>query len=339
MIVRSYKLKIYPNYTKAEALRYAMWFYRAWVLDYAKKYYVGGKTESTESLGVLANQAQYRARHIVRNGFAAEKATGRKFECPKNFPLLCQGIIRSSKTNTFSYWVKTPLGPWVPVKSHRGLNCALRAGGELTGTCDVKLTKSGQYVAIVFVQFKVQKAIDSGDYLGCDVGVNAGVARSDGYIGKSLRPILERTRQKRAEQQRQGHQKTSARSAVKQFLDREAKRTVASARRGNKTLVLEARRQLGNLKPTGRIGGWTRRHFGERIRQIAEISVVAVREVSPAYSSVTCLRCNHRDKANRRGIDFRCRQCGFRSHADVLAARNLVRRATGAFVERNKVGV
>ena len=44
---------------------------------------------------------------------------------------------------------------------------------------------------------------------------------------------------------------------------------------------------------------------------------------------------------NRRGVDFRCHQCGARGHADVLAARNLVRRATGRFqrVEAKKAGI
>jgi transposase len=250
---------------------------------------------------------------------------------------MCEARIRASKTKAFPFWIKVPLSPYVPAKAHRGLNRALRAGGKLT-TCEVKMSESGEYFAIVFVRFDVEKGVKSENYLGCDVGVNAGVARSDGYVGKSLRPILLRTRQKRAEQQRQGHCKSSARSSIKQFLDREAKRTVASARRGNQTLVLEARRQLGNLKPTGSIGGWARRHFGERVRQIAEISSVAVVEVNAAYTSTICLRCRHSDRRNRRGVVFRCSRCDARGHADFVAAVNLVRRATGAF-RRDKAGI
>jgi hypothetical protein len=329
--IRSYKLRLYPNRGKAEEIRYATWWYRAYVLAYVRHYHAGGKWESTANMGTLPNQAQGRARDIVRAGVASERATGNAFNCPTAFPMLCEGIIRATKDSTFPYWVKTLLGPWVPAKLHRGLNSALRAGGTLTGTCDVRLSKAGIYTAIVFVRFKIERPRESDDYLGCDVGVNAGVARSDGYVGRSLAPILKRSRQKRAEQQRQGHRRSSARSAVKQFLDREAKRVVTLAKRWNKTLVLERSKTLGNLKPSGSIGGWARRHFGERVRQIAEISSVAVKEVWPAYTSITCLKCDYQDKANRRGISFRCIQCGAIGHADVVAAINLTRRARGVF--------
>jgi hypothetical protein len=334
--VRAYRLRLYPNPGKAEAIRYAMWWYRAHVLAYIQRYYSGGKRESTARMGLLPNQAQSRAWGVVRAGFASEKATGKKFSCPTTFPLLCEGTIRASNNSTFPYWIKTPLGPYVPAKPHRRLNAALRMGGTLTSTCEVKLSKSGIYTAVVFVRLKIEKPQESADYLGCDVGVNAGVARSDGYIGASLAPILKRSRDKRAEQHRQRHRTVSARSSVKQLLDREAKRVVASAKRGSKTLVLERSKTLGNLKPRGSIGGWARRHFGERVRQIAEISSVAVKEVWPAYTSITCLKCGHRDKANRRGISFRCTQCGAIGHADVVAAINLTRRARGVFLERPK---
>ena len=92
-----------------------------------------------------------------------------------------------------------------------------------------------------------------------------------------------------------------------------------------------ARATLANLKLPGRLGGWARMHFGTRALQIAEEVGVAVVQVNPAYTSITCLRCGHADKHNRRGTDFCCVQCGARAHADVLAARNLVRKATGAF--------
>lgn len=37
------------------------------------------------------------------------------------------------------------------------------------------------------------------------------------------------------------------------------------------------------------------------------------------------------NKKNRRGIDFVCQSCATRGHADVLAARNLVRKAQRVF--------
>ena len=342
--IRSYELALYANPGKAEETRYAMWWYQKYTRGYVQELYDKPANEfvSTAGLGLLANQAQRRARDMLRAGRAAEKATGDPFKCPQSTPFLCEGVISEDDgTTTFDYWIKTPLGPYLPAQKHKALKNALRRGGKLRKACEVRQGKGGGLVVRCSVGFEKPKPVDTGDYLGCDVGVNAGVARSDGYVGQALQPVMGEAQRKRSMRQKQGHKKRSVRSAVKQVLDREARRIVKLAKRGDKTLVLESPKALGNLKPSGRIGGWARRHFGERVRQIAEISGVAVREEWPAYTSITCLKCDYSDKANRRGIDFWCLQCGFRSHADVMAARNLVRRATGRFqrVEAKKAGI
>ena len=331
--IRSYMLHLSANPGKTEETRYALWWYRTLTLEYCQRYYrrCDLEWESTKGKGVLPNQAQNRARDIIAAGFAAYQATGTPFHCPTDFPLLCEGIVGHNKGTSFAYWVKTPRGSWLPAQTHRALKNALRHGGQLRKACEVRQGKNGGLIATVFVEFPRQKPIDTRNYLACDVGVNAGVARSDGYIGESLRPLLERNRQKRAEQQKQGHCKTSQRSAVKQILDREARCAVMLAKRGNKTLVLESSQALANLKPSGSIGGWPRQHYAVRCRQIAEVTGVSVREVWPARSSITCPQCWYSDKANRRGIEFRCVRCGHVAHADVVGSINLARRARGVW--------
>jgi putative transposase len=212
------------------------------------------------------------------------------------------------------------------------LNKALRRG-TLTNTAEVAVDRKGRLIARVFVRFEVPEAGDTGEYLGVDVGVNAGVARSDGYVGKPLQPILNRTTDKNRERRKRGHLHAlqSRRSSCKQFLDGEAKRLVASAKRGAKTIVIERLNTLAHLKSTGSNGAWPRIHLGMRVSQFAELDGVTVLEVFPAYTSITCAKCGSQDKENRRGVDFCCRQCGARGHADILAARNLVRKARGVF--------
>lgn len=224
-------------------------------------------------------------------------------------------------------------GPRMPAKSHAALNTALRRGGTLTNTAEIAVDRQGRLIARVFVRFPIPATEDTGDYIGVDVGLNAGIARSDGYLGKPLQPILDRTTEKNRERRKQGHLHAlqSRRSACKQFLDGEAKRLVASATRGRKTIVLERLNTLANLKTTGSNGAWPRIHLGMRVLQFAELGGVTVLQVHPAYTSITCGACGHRDKENRRGRDFVCRSCAARGHADLLAARNLVRKATGVF--------
>ena len=50
--------------------------------------------------------------------------------------------------------------------------------------------------------------------------------------------------------------------------------------------------------------------------------------VNPAYTSQTCSRCGHGEKANRQSqAKFLCVACGFSAHADLNAAENIRRAA------------
>ena len=48
-------------------------------------------------------------------------------------------------------------------------------------------------------------------------------------------------------------------------------------------------------------------------------------DVAPAYTSLTCHLCGHVETANRAGTAFKCLACGHRDHADINAARNILR--------------
>lgn len=334
--IRCYTLRLYANPGKARQAFANMVEYRAWLWDYVMRYYskAEGATESTKGRGWIANQAFKRARGILLAGRNGSIATGEWFNRPKSLPLLCDGTLEENKSSSFDYWAKLANGPRLPAQTHRALKNALRKGGKLLKTCEVAVGRNGGLFVRAFVEFEKPEPTKSRDYIGVDVGVNAGIARSDGYIGKDLHPMLARNRQKRDEQRRQGHVKSSKRSAVKQILDREAKRLVTLAARGNKTLVLERLSTLSQLRMHGSIGAWPRLHLGMRVSQFAELAGVDVLEASPAYTSQTCLVCGHRDRKNRCGIRFRCRRCGYIAHADTVGAVNLARKARGIFPRR-----
>ena len=60
----------------------------------------------------------------------------------------------------------------------------------------------------------------------------------------------------------------------------------------------------------------------------ATLAGVRVAYVNPAYTSQTCSRCGHCEKANRRSqARFLCVQCGYACHADLNAAENIRRAA------------
>src|SRR4030095_16609352 len=126
------------------------------------------------------------------------------------------------------------------------LKKALRRGGNLRPTCEVRQAQQGWLYARVFVEYEQPERQDSADVLGVDVGVNAGAARSDEYVVKDLYGILTRIKEKRAEQRRQGQVKSSIRSACKQYLDREARRAINVCLRGGKSLAVESLKTTGN---------------------------------------------------------------------------------------------
>jgi putative transposase len=47
--------------------------------------------------------------------------------------------------------------------------------------------------------------------------------------------------------------------------------------------------------------------------------------VNPRHTSQTCHQCGHVDAENRHATKFRCTSCGHVDHADINAARNILR--------------
>jgi putative transposase len=77
--------------------------------------------------------------------------------------------------------------------------------------------------------------------------------------------------------------------------------------------------------------------WGQLLRCIAYKAEEAGREViavNPRHTSQTCHRCGHVDAGNRHATEFRCTSCGHEAHADVNAARNILRAGQAQRPER-----
>ena len=64
-VTRSYKLKIYPNKTKLDTIRYTIVRFNQYVNLYIGRVYFGERKISTRGLGNLANLALYKAIKIA----------------------------------------------------------------------------------------------------------------------------------------------------------------------------------------------------------------------------------------------------------------------------------
>ena len=60
-------------------------------------------------------------------------------------------------------------------------------------------------------------------------------------------------------------------------------------------------------------------------REFERVGGTCIR-VNPAYTSRTCSRCGHEEKANRNGKEFECKACGFKANADHNAAMMVKKR-------------
>uniref|UniRef100_A0A7V3YFU1 Transposase n=1 Tax=Candidatus Caldatribacterium californiense TaxID=1454726 RepID=A0A7V3YFU1_9BACT len=68
---------------------------------------------------------------------------------------------------------------------------------------------------------------------------------------------------------------------------------------------------------------WAFGQLGRFIEYKATERGIAVVYVDPHHTSQRCPRCRFVSKGNRNGHIFRCASCGFRGHADIVAATNI----------------
>ncbi len=215
----------------------------------------------------------------------------------------------------------------IPARSIKPLNKSLKHGWKLNETCELvfKGSKYPRLYTRVFVEKEEPKLLQSKGFLGVDVGINHDVARSDGYFGPSAKKILDRTREIRAERQRQGHKFKSNKSGLKQQLDIDVNRSIARCLRDSLSLVVENPKSLSNLNTKNLLA---KCYFASRATIRAREEGIRVIYVNPAYSSQTCSKCGVIDRWSRVKQAFRCTACGYVAHADLNAACILAQRAS-----------
>jgi IS605 OrfB family transposase len=93
--------------------------------------------------------------------------------------------------------------------------------------------------------------------------------------------------------------------------------------------LTEIRNRTRSRSEPGRsLHSWAFYQLKEMIRYKAEMAGIRVEMVHPEYTSQTC-KCGHREKANRNGIRFRCKKCGYTIHADLNGAINIAKAISG----------
>ena len=89
--------------------------------------------------------------------------------------------------------------------------------------------------------------------------------------------------------------------------------------------AVESPKRLANLS-SGKLHGWARSYFANRLSILGKENGIPVIEVSPYRTSITCSKCQAIDKQSRVSRDrYEC-PCGYKDHADINAAKNIARK-------------
>lgn len=333
---RSYKLKCYPTITKSEIARYTINRFNTYLNENIQRMWSsGGRYESTKGKGQLYSKAQYRAKGIITATRKSSKALNRRPYMPCVERMFTRVRLEESKNSSFDYFVlvenlfeKSKLVR-LPVKSHGVLNKTLKNNWKLSEWADLHYDKEKkEFYVQVFVEKKVEKAKETNRFIGVDVGLNHAYSSSDGYHSPGLKSLRRRMNKRIADRARYKTEKIKQTTTIKQRLNQYAKEIVNRVNDSERGLAFERPVIIGRLSRK-RLQGWAGAYLANRTNILARELSVYVHEVNPAYTSQICPRCSYKDKRNRNGVNFSCRHCGHKCHADFVGAINIARRASG----------
>jgi len=183
---------------------------------------------------------------------------------------------------------------------------------------------------------------DVDEFMGVDLGVANIATTSDGkqFAGNKVNSVRKRRRRQRKRLQKKGTK--SAKRRLKKLSGKEqrfakdvnhqiSKQLVNIAKRTGRGIALEDLQGIRNRIRAGRnkraeLHSWSFYDLGQKILYKAALTGVPVVLVNPAYTSQKCSVCGYTAKHNRTSqSNFKCRQCGHASNADVNAAVNISR--------------
>jgi putative transposase len=208
---------------------------------------------------------------------------------------------------------------------------------HIKGEADL-ITKKGKWFLFQTVEIPEEIIHDVEEFIGVDFGIVNIATLSSGEImsGKELETYREKRQKIRSSLQSKGTK--GCKKVLKRLSGKEkrttsivnhtiAKKIVANAVQENKGIALEKlkgiRKSANNKgkKFCSRVGKWNFADLRTKIEYKAKLNGVPVIVVNPAYTSQTCSHCHN--LGSRNGESFKCPHCGFETHADVNAAKNI----------------
>jgi len=196
------------------------------------------------------------------------------------------------------------------------------------------------FINVVFEKQIEEKEIESPIVVGLDRGINniAVLSNNTFYSGLSVKKKTMKIRKLRSALQSKNTK--SAKRHLKKISHKEncfrrnmnhliSKEIISKLPEGS-ILILEDLSGLSRKKKkelgkrfNKQLNSWSYFQLEQFLIYKAEAKNIKIVKVSPSYTSQQCSKCGHTEKANRKGSNFKCCQCGFQLNADLNASRNI----------------
>ena len=292
--------------------------------------------EVRERFGLLA-QHVIRAIAVVADSYKADKTHQHTFRDDAAVVLDTPRLYRIAHNRASMATLDGRLKVQLGIGGHQRQQIA---SAVKLAEADLVRDEKERWRLLVSAHYADPPASVPGDVLGVDLGIRTIARDSDNnpYAGDKVLGLRARYAHMRTKLQKKGT--ASARKLRRKRSKREhrfqkdvnhciAKGIVQRAAESGRAVALEDLthlRERVRLKKSQRRAhsSWAYADLRAKIVYKATMAGVVVVFVDPHYTSQTCSRCGHCERANRQSqASFLCRRCGFAAHADWNAALNI----------------
>ena len=262
--------------------------------------------------------------------------------------------VKESNTSKFDYWInlstcKKGKKILIPIKSNDYFNSI---NGTIKNIVQINI-KNGK-PEFSFVKEIETKVLDEvSKKLGLDIGiVNLITTEHGDLLGRKLIKDLKRrdeiitklfkNLQKQKIKPNTNKRYVTLNRKLREYVKNEIGRIINKLIRIYKPseIVVEKldfRSSKLNKKSNRILNRFGKKRIYTKLENITSLNNIELTYINPAYTSQCCPKCNCVSKENRKKQDkFKCIECGYEKHADVVGSRNISGRSSTEFLNLNK---
>lgn len=262
--------------------------------------------------------------------------------------------IKESKSKGFDFWINLSTCNkgkkiLIPIQSNEYFNSI---NGSIKNIVQINIKNNKpEFSFVKEIQTKVIE--ETSIKLGLDIGIVNLLATDNGdLLGRKLMKDLKRrdliiTKLSKNLQKQKIKLSTNKRYVtlnrkLREYIKNEIGRIInklVNRCKPNEIIIekLDFRSPKLNKKTNRILGRFGKKRLYTKLENITSMNNITLTYINPAYTSQCCPKCNCVSKENRKTQDkFKCIDCGYEKHADVVGSRNVSNRSSVEFKNLNK---